>query len=227
MSNQYSLATKAVQFIIAYQKSFSVADMHEYRAIVQKIIEIMEDSDKMAVLLGGIPDSFETVSTIIENDPKADYKTSKEMIINHARKLMRIIESCGKLLRILSWTWMRMWMRSWTWTCLTDALKHSIASVAQICDAGTIVVFTKNDGKIIQKRDDGKLYEVASFPRVRNLYQLCPNESSSEECVPDENEAISTVSSKDSSDLKKLHIILGHLPGHLLQSNTLLQREIH
>ncbi len=60
---------------------------------------------------------------------------------------------------------------------VTNALKHSVISVAQICDAGALVIFTKNDGKIVRKDKNGKNYEVASFPQIRNLYQLVPNNS--------------------------------------------------
>jgi hypothetical protein len=52
-------------------------------------MEIIEDSDKMAVLCGGIPYPFKTVATIIETDPKVAYTSSKDMIINHVQKLIQ------------------------------------------------------------------------------------------------------------------------------------------
>jgi hypothetical protein len=61
-------------------------------------------------------------------------------------------------------------------TLIADDLKHSVASVAQVCDAGALVLFTKKDGKILRKDKNGKLYEVAMFPRCGNLYQLRVNE---------------------------------------------------
>jgi hypothetical protein len=60
-------------------------------------------------------------------------------------------------------------------TLIADDLKHSVASVAQVCDAGTLVLFTKKDGKILRKDKNGKLYEVATFPCCGNLYQLQVN----------------------------------------------------
>jgi hypothetical protein len=42
--------------------------MQHWQAIIQRVINIIEDMDKIAVLLGGVPDLFETTVTIIKND---------------------------------------------------------------------------------------------------------------------------------------------------------------
>ncbi len=55
---------------------------------------------------------------------------------------------------------------------IAKELKHTVISIACICDKGAIVIFTKKDTKIVQKLQKGKLYEVASFPQNGNLYQM-------------------------------------------------------
>ena len=71
------------------KRAYNLKNIQKFRAIIQQIVSVIEDVDKMAVLLGGIPDSFETVATIVENESKADYSLCKEMIIAHARKLVQ------------------------------------------------------------------------------------------------------------------------------------------
>ncbi len=68
------------------------------RKIVEEIITVLEDVDKMAVLIGGLPDSFETIVTILENDPKSSYATCKESILNHAHKLVQENAESGERL---------------------------------------------------------------------------------------------------------------------------------
>jgi hypothetical protein len=70
------------------KKLISAEKLKRYCAITQKIVKMIEDFDKIAVMLGGIPSAFKTITTIIKNDANADYQSSKEMIINHARKLV-------------------------------------------------------------------------------------------------------------------------------------------
>lgn len=67
----------------------SEQDMRSKREFICRVIKEVEDTDKMAVLLGGIPDVFEVVTTIIENDPTATYNKSKDMLIHHAQKIVQ------------------------------------------------------------------------------------------------------------------------------------------
>ena len=77
-------------------------DIKEKRRIMEDIITVLEDIDKMAVLIGGLPDSFETIVTILENDPKSCYATCKESILNHAHKLVQESVESGEKLNTVS-----------------------------------------------------------------------------------------------------------------------------
>ena len=80
----------------------SVKKILQKRIFIEKVVKVIEDIDKMAVLLGGIPDAFETITTIIENDPIATYNTSKDMIIAQAQKITQSIVSSSERLNAVS-----------------------------------------------------------------------------------------------------------------------------
>jgi hypothetical protein len=77
-----------IENIAQTKGKMSSHEMQHWRAIIQRVINIIEDMDKMAVLLGGVPDLFETTVTIIENDVNMTYGKCKEMLIAYAQKVV-------------------------------------------------------------------------------------------------------------------------------------------
>ncbi len=53
-------------------------------------------------------------------------------------------------------------------------------SVAQICDAGGVVVFDKREATILQKETSGNIVPVMKIPHVQNLYKLNMDEKSAD-----------------------------------------------
>ncbi len=82
--------------------SVSAKEIDQKRVFIEKVVKVIEDIDKMAVLLGGIPDAFETITTIIENDPSASYNTSKDMIVAQAQKITQSIGPSSERLNVVS-----------------------------------------------------------------------------------------------------------------------------
>jgi hypothetical protein len=89
-SNTISLFTdEVIQNIVDPNGKQSAQELHVERLKIQKVISYIEDIDKMAVLLGGVPDLFETTVTIIESDPTMKYAKCKDMIIAFAQRYLQ------------------------------------------------------------------------------------------------------------------------------------------
>ena len=48
--------------------------------IVKEVIKVIDEADRLAILLGGLPDEFDTQANILRADPKTTYTKAKDLL---------------------------------------------------------------------------------------------------------------------------------------------------
>ena len=79
-SNIEMMSQKIDSFSLFTEEALEKMSSMTVIEIVKEVIKVIDEADRLAILLGGLPDDFETQANILRADPKTTYTKAKELL---------------------------------------------------------------------------------------------------------------------------------------------------